>query len=828
MNDLIIKVSKLDRAVLPEKSFIGNDGENLQCNLVFIFTDSFVDGEGRLEYQIGEDKYYAPMEKIENGYSIPIKNVVTKEGNITFQLVVTEPETEEGIPLFKSDIFNLYCKESVNGVEEAPEGYELWIDIANEKIREINEAIAEVDNLDIEVETYGGITYIILTDKEGNTKRVAVNNGTGIVKIEKTHTVDLVDTYTIYYSDGTTSTFDVTNGNYPINIEKTGTSGLVDTYTITYGNSQTATFTVTNGQDGEVSQEELDRVAMIYNVLPRVSETGTSPSLDDTAECPLDVTLKGNSYQYTTSGKNLFNKEVDMSTGGASKTTLPTGIRVTQTTAGTFKNVYFLFGQSELLGKTITLHSNITASASNNGGILVWFGSSSNPFASRIGMLTSSGSTTINIPSSFASGTDRVIINFYSNRDGTGNVNDYVDYTDLQIELSSSYSGYEPYTGGIPAPNPDYPENIQVATGYNTITISNSDNTESQTYPINLGKNLYKNDNTTYSDSNCQVVTLSTGNRVVLNQAGSPAFGCVKLGEGELLGKTVTFTAQIQADYQNAGRIEVVFKKSDSYTWSVISGSTMYNTGGHVTFTIPSSFPSGYDSIWIRMFTNLNSTASVGARLDYVNVQVELGTTKTDYANYFTPIELCKIDDYQDVIFKNTTDSEYYDSNLTLNAWYVKKTIGELILNGSENWADRPSFTYADRFVIENYFNNIALPNKKLYSNYFLSVTSLQNTYPYILNNDGQCVVNFSQKGTTTLAQFKTWLGTHNTKVYYALATPTYTRITNYQLYNQLNNLEKAISYDNQTNITQTNADYSFIITATGIHTLANIFNGGN
>ena len=37
-------------------------------------------------------------------------------------------------------------------------------------------------------------------------------DGRGIVSIEKTATVGLVDTYTITYTDGTTSTFDVTNG----------------------------------------------------------------------------------------------------------------------------------------------------------------------------------------------------------------------------------------------------------------------------------------------------------------------------------------------------------------------------------------------------------------------------------------------------------------------------------------------------------------------------------------------------------------------------------------------------------------------------------------
>lgn len=40
-------------------------------------------------------------------------------------------------------------------------------------------------------------------------------------------------------------------GNGIVSIEKTSTVGLVDTYTITYTNGTTSTFTVTNGQNGE-------------------------------------------------------------------------------------------------------------------------------------------------------------------------------------------------------------------------------------------------------------------------------------------------------------------------------------------------------------------------------------------------------------------------------------------------------------------------------------------------------------------------------------------------------------------------------------------------
>ncbi len=138
-----------------------------------------------------------------------------------------------------------------------------------------------------------GITTGVLAKGEKGDKGDA---GNGIVSITKTGTNDLVDTYTITYTDGTPSTFTVTNGKNGIqgiegqkgadghtpvitieegywyvdgvttnvraeglkgdtgngisSIAKTGTSGLVDTYTITYTDGTPSTFTVTNGKNG--------------------------------------------------------------------------------------------------------------------------------------------------------------------------------------------------------------------------------------------------------------------------------------------------------------------------------------------------------------------------------------------------------------------------------------------------------------------------------------------------------------------------------------------------------------------------------------------------
>lgn len=44
---------------------------------------------------------------------------------------------------------------------------------------------------------------------------------------------------------------------------------------------------------------------------------------------------------------------------------------------------------------------------------------------------------------------------------------------------------YQPYVGGIPSPNPDYPQNVNAVTGVQTVTVSDGMNTD--TYTIDLG-----------------------------------------------------------------------------------------------------------------------------------------------------------------------------------------------------------------------------------------------------------------------------------------------------------------------------------------------------
>ncbi len=177
MDKIYINVEKKTRMISLTKTKIGNDLENLQQELVFKFTDEFVNGSARLEYKIDSDRYHIPMTKDGESYIVPIKNIITKEGKIEMQLVITQVAQDEEIPVFKSNVFYMYCDRSINAQEEAPDDYEYWLNVIEEKITEMDEALTEVDNLDIDASKSGDTATISITNKEGTTKTVQVKDG---------------------------------------------------------------------------------------------------------------------------------------------------------------------------------------------------------------------------------------------------------------------------------------------------------------------------------------------------------------------------------------------------------------------------------------------------------------------------------------------------------------------------------------------------------------------------------------------------------------------------------------------------------------------------
>lgn len=170
MKDVIIKIDQ-NSMVYKQETVLGISYENLQGKIIFKFLGTFPKGTAYLEYERGTEKGYLQMNQVGEEYQLEIKSsLLTKEGRIYLQLRVTEDANPDGIPVFKSNKFYLEVKEAINATKEIPDEYPKWIDIANEKIK-------EMDNLNITTERVEDGVDIVLTDKKGVTTRTEVKDG---------------------------------------------------------------------------------------------------------------------------------------------------------------------------------------------------------------------------------------------------------------------------------------------------------------------------------------------------------------------------------------------------------------------------------------------------------------------------------------------------------------------------------------------------------------------------------------------------------------------------------------------------------------------------
>ena len=176
------------------------------------------------------------------------------------------------------------------------------------------------------------------------------------------------------------------------------------------------------------------------------------------------------------------------------------------------------------------------------------------------------------------------------------------------------------------------------------------------------------------------------------------------------------------------------------------------------------------------------------------NFMFESGSTATAYQPYQSgtysislgSIELCKIGDYQDYIYKSGDE------------WYVHKEITSKLFKGDEGWVSR---NYSDgiRYFYNNSINDgVVVDASTIYpllSKYYPAKANSElfnHSVDYgaaISNTEGIRIRNADISST---GDFKTWLSTHNTTVYYALATATDTKITDNTLIGQLNAVNNA------------------------------------
>ena len=200
----------------------------------------------------------------------------------------------------------------------------------------------------------------------------------------------------------------------------------------------------------------------------------------------------------------------------------------------------------------------------------------------------------------------------------------------------------------------------------------------------------------------------------------------------------------------------------------------------------------------------------IDLKVDITNIQIEEGSEATTYVPYMTPIELCKIGDYQDKIYKSN------------DKWYLEKNVGKYTAIESTGVWYLSGNNHCFKSLFENTpLNNIAPYNFDISLNIGGYCEILGQALPndlYLGNKDNKFGISNTQSagiyfriyGIDTREQFIEWLNTNKPVIYYAYATPVITEITNEILLSQLNELAKAKSFNGQTNITQISEDLPF------------------
>lgn len=428
----------------------------------------------------------------------------------------------------------------------------------------------------------------------------------------------------------------------------------------------------------------------------RISE-GTDITIQNAlATSPKNINLKGDTAQTTYTGKNLFKytaitsavrcsytdtdgKIVCTATGNSPSLT----VSVVQIPAGTYTCSGSLSG--------------VTASPrdGNNASLNVNFSS---------------------VPKTITTTAAMAYITFYSS--ATSGQTFTIDLSDFQVETGSTATSYEPYVGGIPSPNPDYPQDVNVVTGTQTVNVAGKNLFNGQLEMGSLNGNSGNETPSTTNMRNVGFIPVRPNTTYCLNAPNYPS--------------------------------------GSNYYWYEYKADQTYN------LTTNKGATNG-------VFTTNEGTYYIRFRFvgNYVDLNAKIMLSEGATAQAFTPfakpysvrlgsLELCKIGDYQDYIYTDGT------------GWWKHKAIDNVHVKNKTSWT-----------INNNCFQTTAFTGKDasgacLCSHFTFNSRQSQIT-SYLQNGEfGFNTTNtptFKYTTITTTTAWNQWLTDNDPILYYILET---------------------------------------------------------
>lgn len=521
------------------------------------------------------------------------------------------------------------------------------------------------------------------------------------------------------------------------------------------------------------TRNELERVK--NDVLETGTDTDTFVHLEDSAMAEYqELSVDGVCEQETTSGKNLFNvSKLDVDMRYQCTTNISDGKITITSNAST--GVSFCILKPDLKLKPNTTYS---ISFDFEGSI------------NQMRLYDVTANEYINISQS---GTSRRIGKFTTN-DNTDYrlaiyviLNQSMTVSKIQVEEGTVATNYEPYTGGQPSPNPDYPQEIK--------TIENS------LIVTSCNKNLFKmNDN--YSKgykTTKNGITLKVEDDLSISLKGTATaktefflLGSWGAKNNSYIQKgifTISQNGFIDGITSNLGFFKNgvnVQNKGLTYTNTTVTFNSSIIDFDGMSYAI--SIADG-KTIDTQVYTQIENDKKATSYIQHIQSQITANLPEGELIG--------KINDtYKDTlkVEYNEEDGQYH---LVLNA-----NIGKVVLDGSERWTTfnnlTPNYSY---FATKKYDSIIGFNTFIEYSTHFSQTNSKITPYyitdkPVIsgtdLNENFRIRILISSSVANNIETFKTWLSTHNTEVYYVLANP-------YTI--DLGVVDMPLSYDEITNI---------------------------
>ena len=372
-----------------------------------------------------------------------------------------------------------------------------------------------------------------------------------------------------------------------------------------------------------------------------------------------------------------------------------------------------------------------------------------------------------------------------------------------QLELGETATEFEPYVGGVPSPNPSYPQEINSVGDDGSLVVKS------------CGKNIIPFPYFNSSDIRVGVTaTVNVDSSIILKGTATSNYFFVLLhrnanGKGfakKLRGKTVTISGGTSRPV-----LSFAVYDEDGNNVTPPNNEMLYDYGGGVTVTIPDNACDMYSYYYFSSGNTVDVT---------LRPQLEVSDVVTVYEPYKSSTTTIPLSEPLHAIGDIKDEITYQDGK-----WGVLRRTGEYVVDGTESWV-LDSEHIVDCGIsarLGSYANilkgiSIVTNNTKDMITDYLRCRELDHIPYYAASNgvqedkgsgtyrtSGNIWISFGASDiekmgiTKDIDSVKAWLSSHNITFIYPLGTPTFEPFAD-------QSLPYLSTYDGVTNISNDDA----------------------